>query len=83
MDRDQLMTALAQWVGDICETDAPALTAETDLVDDLGLDSLALAELAAKLRFKYKIKLRPGELQNELRVGPLVDLVLERLAEKG
>ncbi len=80
MNREELVRTLAGWIGDICEADPPPLTEQTDLAQDLGLDSLALAELAAKLRFKFKIRLRPGELQGQLRVGPLLDLVLQRMA---
>ena len=82
MTREELFSVLARWIADICESEPPALEEQTDLAADLGLDSLALAELAAKLRFKFKIKLRPGEIQNELRVGPLADLVLQKLRDK-
>lgn len=79
MTREELIADLAYWIGDITESDAPTLTEETDLVKDLGLDSLALAELAAKMRRKFQIKLRPGELRTDLRVGRVVDFVLERM----
>lgn len=80
MTRDELMHDLARWIGQITESDPPALVSETDLVKDLGLDSLALAELAAKLRLRFKIKLRPGELRTDLRAGTLCDFVLARMA---
>ena len=82
MTREELFSVLARWIADICESEPPVLEEQTDLAADLGLDSLALAELAAKLRFKFKIKLRPGEIQHELRVGPLADLVLQKLRDK-
>lgn len=80
MTQDELLKELAGWIGEITEADVPVLKPETDLVLDLGLDSLALAELAAKLRMRFKIKLRPGELRNELKAGSLADFVLARLA---
>ncbi len=79
MTRAELIAELGTWIAQITEGPAPALDDDTDLVDDLGLDSLALAELAAKLRMRLKIKLRPTELASDLRVGPIVDLVLARL----
>jgi acyl carrier protein len=79
MTRAELVAELATWIGQILEAAPPALDDDTDLVADLGLDSLALAELAAKLRMRHKIKLRPTELASDLRVGPIVDLVLARL----
>jgi acyl carrier protein len=80
MTRETLMEKLAGWIAEVVEEEAPPpLTAETHLVDDLGLDSLALAELAAKVRLGLQVRLRPGELRADLRVGALVDLVLARL----
>ncbi len=80
MTRDALVAELASWIGEIAETAPPVLGDETDLVKDLGLDSLALAELAAKLRLRHKIRLRPGELVGKLQVGQVVDLVLAKIA---
>lgn len=75
MTRPELIAKLAAWIGEIMEADAPALTEETHLVEDLGLDSLALAELAARLRRELQIKLKPGEMRTDLRVGPLLDFI--------
>jgi len=80
MTRDDLKQELARWIAEITEEAPPALDDSTDLVLDLGLDSLSLAELAAKLRVALKVKLRPGELRNDLRVGSLVDLIQVRLS---
>lgn len=79
MTRDALIADLAAWIAEITDAEPPALSEETDLVKDLGLDSLALAELAAKMRRKFQIKLRPGELRTDLRVGPIADFVMERM----
>jgi acyl carrier protein len=75
-----MITQLATWISEITETPAPALTPETDLVADLGLDSLVLAELGAKMRTTYKIRLRPGELREDLRVGRIVEVVQAKMA---
>jgi acyl carrier protein len=80
MTREELIGQLAKWIAEITDGPAPALTPETDLAKDAGLDSLALAELAARVRQTLKIRLRPTELGADLRVGRLADLVLERLA---
>lgn len=79
MTRDDLRQELARWIAEITEEAPPTLDDATDLVLDVGLDSLALAELAAKLRVKLKVKLRPGELRNDLKVGSLVDLIQAKL----
>ena len=79
MTRDELRATLATWIGEILESDPPAIADATHLVEDLALDSLALAELAARLRSTLKIRLKPGELAADLRVGKILDLVLARL----
>jgi acyl carrier protein len=79
MTKDELLAEATRWIGEILERDPPPITPDSDLVRDVGLDSLGLAELAARLRSRHQIKLRPGELRNDLRVGPLLDLVLERI----
>ncbi len=80
MTREEILQQLSEWVGDITDSPPPPITAQTHLQQDLGLDSLALAELAAKLRMRFKVKLRPGELVNDLRAGAVADFVLSRLA---
>ncbi|MBM3270335.1 MAG: hypothetical protein FJZ01_22095 [Candidatus Sericytochromatia bacterium] len=79
MTREELLQLLAAWVGDITDAAPPPITPETDLVRDLGLDSLALAELAAKARMRFKVRIRPGELAADLRAGAVADLLLSRL----
>lgn len=80
MTRDALIAQLGEWIGEITEAEPPALGEATHLVEDLGLDSLALAELAARMRMHLKIKIKPGELRTDLRAGPLADFVLAKLA---
>jgi acyl carrier protein len=80
--RDQLKAALAQWIADITEGPAPQLDEATDLQKDLGLDSLALAELAARVRRELKVKLKPGEMARDLKVSSLLDAV-QRLMGQG
>jgi acyl carrier protein len=82
MSRDEFIQILAKWIGEIMEREPPDLKPETDLLKDLSLDSLALAELAARLRVQYQIQIRPSELLNRLQVGVLVDLVHQKLLEK-
>ena len=79
MTRDELLATMAAWIAEITETEVAAITPETHLVNDLGLDSLALAELAGKLRVRLQIKLKPGEIRGDLRAGAVADVVLARL----
>ncbi len=80
MTQSELLDRLAGWIGEITEADKPALAAETHLVEDLGLDSLALAELAARVRRELGLKLKPGELRTDLRAGAVADFILAKQA---
>ena len=79
MTDEELIARLAGWIGEINDTAPPAITRETDLMSDLGLDSLGLAELAARVRTTYQVRLRASEVAADLRVGALVDLLKARL----
>lgn len=80
MTRPELLARLAVWIGEITEADTPAVSEDTHLVEDLGLDSLALAELAARMRRELSIKLKPGELRSDLRAGSLLDFIQAKQA---
>jgi acyl carrier protein len=78
--RDELKAALAKWIADITEEPPPQLEESTDLAKDVGLDSLALAELAARVRRELKVKLKPGEMAKDLKVSSLLDAVTKLMA---
>jgi acyl carrier protein len=79
MTTDALLNAMAEWIGEITEQPPPQLTNETDLVKDLALDSLAMAELGARVWLRYKVHVRASEVANAPRIGALVELVRTRL----
>ncbi|MBV8506732.1 MAG: 1-acyl-sn-glycerol-3-phosphate acyltransferase, partial [Alphaproteobacteria bacterium] len=67
-----LLHALAQVAADV-ETISPA----THLIEDLGLDSLALAELAEQIQLKSGRELSPEELSNVNTVADLQRVIGE------
>jgi len=79
MTRDEMIRILGEWIGEITEQPPPKLSSGTDLIKDLCLDSLALAELAARLRMRYQVKIRTVEFGKGLQVGAIVDLVREQM----
>jgi acyl carrier protein len=79
MTTETLLKVLAEWIGEITEQPPPHLTNDTDLVKDLALDSLAMAELGARVWLRYRVHVRSSEVANAPRVGALVDLVQTRL----
>jgi acyl carrier protein len=78
-----LLPLLSQWIAEIVDAPMPALSAETDIVKDAGLDSLALTQLAARVRQRFHVQMRAVEFSNDLRLGRLAALVAERIAAAG
>lgn len=56
------------------------LTMESDLVEDLGLDSLDTVELTLGLEESFGIEIPDSELENLKTVGDTVGLIERKLA---
>ena len=82
MTREDMIRLLGQWIGEITEKAPPKLGPDTDLTKDLSLDSLSLAELGARLRTHCQVRIRPGEMAHNLKVGALIDLIEDKLRHK-
>ncbi len=81
VSREDLLRQLGQWIAEIREEDESITPSEeADLVDDLHLDSLGLAELRSKVARLYHVRLKPQDLSGSLKVGRLADLVLGQMA---
>lgn len=61
------------------EVDPAAITMETDIIDDLGADSLDLVELVMSLEEHYDIVLTDDKTANVRTVGQVVNM-LEQFA---
>lgn len=55
----------------------PEITIETDLFDDLGLDSVELLDLMTAISEEFKIELSPEQLVRVKKVGDVVNCVSE------
>lgn len=58
--------------------DKEKITADSRLVEDLGGDSLSLAELMMELEEKFSIEISPEEAKKILKVGDVVDHLKEK-----
>ena len=62
------------------DVDADAITAETDIVDDLGADSLDLVDMLMSLEDEFNIGEVPDEMVEKIRtVGQLVTYIEENM----
>lgn len=62
---------------------APELTAKTELVADLGLDSLAVMEVVAEIEDKFELTIDDDELRAVTTVGDVSSAIEERLRKDG
>ena len=62
------------------DVDADSITADTDLVDDLGADSLDLVDMLMSLEDEFNIGEVPDEMVEKIRtVGQLVTYIEENM----
>ena len=62
------------------EVEADSITADTDLVDDLGADSLDLVDMLMSLEDEFNIGEVPDEMVEKIRtVGQLVTCIEENM----
>lgn len=57
--------------------DIPLITKETDLVDDLGVDSLETMELMGVIEKEFQIKANLNEIISKRKVSEIVDYIIE------
>lgn len=55
----------------------PEITSETDLVDDLGLDSVELLDLTTAISEEFKVNISERQLINVKTVGDIVSCIVE------
>ena len=57
------------------DVDADSITADTDLVDDLGADSLDMVEVIMALEDEFDIQIKDEDLETLKCVSDLVDYI--------
>lgn len=84
MTNDSLQETLASRVEQIIRQQTgsdEALTPETDLLNDLAIDSLELVELGLVIEKTLKTKLPRAEVRRCVTVGELTQLVEQAMSE--
>lgn len=62
---------------------APELTDKTELVADLGLDSLAVMEVVADIEDKFELTIDDEDLRAVATIGDVVSAIETRLRKDG
>lgn len=62
---------------DMLDLEEDAVTSESNLIDDLGLDSLDLVDLAMSFEDEFKIEVPEQALDNIKTVGDIVKYIEE------
>lgn len=80
VSEQQILDTICTFLQELQEGDAE-ITAQTDLREDLGLNSLDAVDLALKLEDEFDIELPDDELAGFETVGDVVAAVERRVGE--
>lgn len=83
MDRDTLRSTLASLLEEEMGETYDLTDEELDLREGLGLDSVDVVGLVMRVERQFRVRLAMEDLMAVRRVGQLLDLVLERIADQG
>jgi acyl carrier protein len=87
MERAALLEDLKSLMGEYMHDDDKAkletITDDTDFVNDLNMDSIDMVDVVIKAENKYGIEIKNETIAKLNTVGKCLDVVQERLAEKG
>ena len=74
-DTTEIQNGIAEIVQDIADIDASEVTAEKSFVDDLGIDSLTLVEVAVEAEKRWGVKLPADQLNQLKTVGDVAEYI--------
>lgn len=77
MDEKKLLEVIAEFT----TYSADEITADMDFVDDLGIDSLDLAQILMSLEGEYDVDLDDDISEDICTVGDAIDLLKRRIEE--
>jgi acyl carrier protein len=79
--REEVFNRVCSALSDLFELDAKAVTLETKLVEDLGLDSIDAIDLAARLEELTQKRLAEESLRSLRTVGDVVNLIVGMVSD--
>ena len=82
MNRDELIQEVATLLAQILKIKTSEVKEESNLQNDLGLDSVDFWDAMASFRKKFKINVVESEVVNLKTVGDLIDLLEKKKSNK-
>ena len=76
----EILDALREVLVDRLKVEAEAVTAQANLFDDLGLDSIDLMSAVMAIEERFEIEVSDAELENVTTVGEAVEILGAKVA---
>lgn len=87
MERAQLLEEIKSLMGEYMHDEdklkLASITDDTDFVNDLNMDSIDMVDVVIQAENKYGIEIKNETIAKLNTVGKCLDVMQERLAEKG
>ena len=80
---EELKSLMGEYMRDEDKIKLTTITDETDLFNDLNMDSIDMVDVVIKVENKYGIQIKSETISKLNTVGKCIDVTQERLAEKG
>ena len=79
MSKEDLFAKIKENLVDTLELDADHVTLETNIVEDLGADSISLMEFTLALEDEFGIEISDEDVEHILTLGQVVDYVSNKI----
>ena len=79
MSKEDLFAKIKENLVDTLELDADHVTLETNIVEDLGADSISLMEFTLALEDEFGIEISDEDAEHILTLGQVVDYVSNKI----
>jgi len=82
MDREEIEQKVKEILADRLDIDIKKIKSDSDLVDDLGMDSLAAIEVTYAIKDRFGIDIYDGDFSETKRVKDIVERLVNIQSNK-
>lgn len=82
MDRNNIEKEIVSIISDVSGFDVEEITLETNLANDLEIDSIKAIEITVAIEKKYKISIRDEDIPNIITVKDAVEAATNLVRQK-